>query len=353
MAKMQGRIVLAVFLVASFAAAPVEAKAAWRWQDARGNAHAVVVDPAGDVVAVGSGLTLAPSDDVFKLDGSTGEVLWSQGFGVHAFAVATDAAGEVFVAGTDIRDGETIYYDFAVVRIDTTTGAEVWRTELDGDGTGSGDDKDEAFAVAVDSAGGVYAAGYFTSGQADEDFAVAKLDAATGDEVWRVAIDGSSFDRALSLVLDGTGGVIAAGQIVGASRENFAVVKLSAASGAEIWRQVIDGSEAFDDDRAVDVAVDSSGDVYAVGRLVTGADNGVVVRLSGASGAEIWRSSIPATAPATSSRPGCRTAFRSTPCPSRSSSSKERPAPRSGVARSSGREAPARSARSRSMPRET
>ena len=87
---------------------------------------------------------------------------------------------------------------------------------------------------------------------------------------WRtIPVMGGTFDLAHATIRDAAGDVIAVGQISG----NFVVVKLSDATGEELWRQEIDGTGGGEDE-AVAVAVDASGDVIAAGYL----SNSVSVR---------------------------------------------------------------------------
>src|SRR5262245_54456188 len=70
-----------------------------------------------------------------------------------------------------------------------------------------------ASAVVVDSAGNVIAAGTTNNG-AGSAFTVIKYNGATGAEIWRRVISGTDpdrFDSANAITLDGSGNVVAAG----------------------------------------------------------------------------------------------------------------------------------------------
>src|SRR5262249_30176047 len=111
--------------------------------------------------------------------------------------------------------------------------------------------------------------------------------------LWRHVVDGSAAgtDVARSIRVDAAGDVVAAGELQNvATGMDFVVMKLSGATGAEAWRTQIKGTASLDDlDRAV--RGDAAGDVVAAGELQntgTGLDF-TVVKLSGGSGTEIWR----------------------------------------------------------------
>jgi hypothetical protein len=143
-----------------------------------------------------------------------------------------------------------------------------------------------ASAVAVDAAGNVVAAGTTSN-----DFTVAKFDGATGQELWRRVIDGSdsSFGQASAVAIDAAGNVVAAGS----TSNDFTVAKFDGATGADLWRQNINGS-ANGYDSANAVAVDAAGNVVAAGHTEIAGIGGVftVIKFNGASGAELWRQEI-------------------------------------------------------------
>ena len=86
--------------------------------------------------------------------------------------------------------------------------------------------------------------------------------------------------RGIATTVDANGDVITAGKFYGLD-----VVKMSGATGREMWRY-----QAWDypvPASSEDVAVDAAGDVYVVGY-----DNNTVTKLSGATGAFLWRTEI-------------------------------------------------------------
>jgi hypothetical protein len=265
-------------------------------------ALAVTVDTAGDVVAAGTITNTGTGQDftVLKLDGASGVERWRQVItgsangDDSAMAVTVDAAGNVVAAGVTRNAGTS--GDFTVLKLDGASGAEQWRQVINGTAPGGGD---EAHAVAVDAAGDVVAAGRTVNSGTGANFTVLKLDGASGAERWRQVINGSATgdDFALAVAVDAAGDVVAAGYITNSGTlADFTVVKLDGASGAERWRQVINGS-ANDADSATAVTVDAAGNVVAAG-AIRNSDTyqGMVVKLDGVSGAERWRQNITGTA---------------------------------------------------------
>jgi len=98
---------------------------------------------------------------------------------------------------------------------------------------------------------------------------VIKLSAATGAELWRQEINGTTTaaeDIASAVTVDAAGDVIAAGELINGGREgDFAVIKFAGSTGMEVWRQQIDQDGG--PDYAFAVAVEETGDVIAGGGL--------------------------------------------------------------------------------------
>ena len=277
----------------------------WAWQtNVKGTANdndearAVAVDSAGNVVAAGFTRNAGTGQDftVIKFSRLNGAELWRRAIngtandGDAAFAVAVDAADDVVAVGTVGRTG--LDRDFFVVKLSGADGAERWRRTING----SDNRDDMALAVAVDAGGNVVAAGLITNTGTDADFAVVKLDGASGAELWRKTIDGSalfSADAAFAVTVDAGGNVVAAGRIQNAGVGwDLTVAKFAGVDGAELWRRVIDGT-GHDRDEAFAVAVDSAGDVVAAGGIINEAFvEFTVIKFAGATGTEQWRQMI-------------------------------------------------------------
>lgn len=253
------------------------------------------VDAEGDVIAAGAVRNKAARADfvVVKRARADGRELWravvngTANGDDQANAVAVDPVGDVVAVGV-IRNANG---GFAVVKLSGATGTERWRAMLNGSGNGFG----EALAVTVDRTGDVVAVGRVTNNVTGIDFAVVKLSGATGAQIWRKDIDGAlSNDVALAVTVDGSGDVVASGFFINPEvGADFVVVKLDGANGHEVWRRVLNGT-ASQADLAVALTVDGIGDVIAAGTLANGTPESprsdfMVVKLARANGAELWR----------------------------------------------------------------
>lgn len=217
---------------------------AWRFDSYGGRAEPMAIDPAGDVIAAGR---VFYGGEVFKLSGTTGQVIWrfnaSQNLSEHPVsALAVDANGDVFVAFASRR---------GVTKLSGATGVRIWEKPIGGSIAAC---QTHINSMAVDANGNVVTAG--TSGCL---FNVAKLDGMTGDEKWHYEREGYG----KSVAVDPSGDVAAAGIM----NKNFGVVKLHGTSGLEAWQRELNGPGNFSDvfEEANAVAMDSDGSVIAAG----------------------------------------------------------------------------------------
>jgi hypothetical protein len=148
--------------------------------------------------------------------------------------------------------------------------------------------------VAVDAAGDVVVAGGWNSGTGSGGAPVAKYDGGTGEEVWRGQYSGPTLPATFrSVAVDSAGDLVVGAAVSSGSTNDLAVYKFAGANGTELWRTLV--HVGHDDVRGV--ALDASGDVFAAGSLsiLNTARDVIILKLDGATGAELWRHVITAT----------------------------------------------------------
>lgn len=225
-----------------------------------------------------------------KYDAS-GNVVWAVDPQVctfnKAYAVTTDAAGNVYVAGgfmsdtivfgayTLINKGTFAQY---VVKYDSG-GNVVWAKTA----TGVSGGEDNAYAITMDNAGFLYIAGEFKSdtlmfdgfmlnNTGSYDAYLAKYDS-DGTVIWAVSGSGSSGDFGRGIVTDNSGNVYITGHsgsgtltfgsysITGAGGYDSYIAKFDN-SGAALWVKSIYGSGT---ENSKGIAIDNSGNPIVVG----------------------------------------------------------------------------------------
>lgn len=199
-----------------------------------------------------------------------------------------DAAGNVYVTGASLNAaGATSGFDIVTIKYNSA-GVQQWLATFNGSGSGA----DNAAAMAVDASGNVYVAGTSFRSGTDYDFVVIKYNNA-GVQQWQIYNGGSFYDEARKITLDSGGNPIVVGGFqASASNTNYRTVKLNPASGAVTW--FMDFSSTGNNlDLAVDVVTDASNNVYVTGHSFnTGQDLNVRTIKYNSSGTLQWNTQL-------------------------------------------------------------
>ncbi|MBY0278205.1 PQQ-binding-like beta-propeller repeat protein, partial [Candidatus Binatia bacterium] len=332
----------------------------WQWMSesvSDGGARRLALAPDGTVVATTETESASGTDAlVVALDATRGTPRWQRTLDDHRYdsplAVATDEAGNVFVGGLAYdgdaggtgafvtaldaagRDRWTLAFpaapptianwidtvgvasgtlvfggsfgdsgnqsgSFAAIAVDPATGRQRWRIDVPQDPAVYGG---SAFTgVVAVGAGSILLGGVIDTQSTRNDDVLLRVDAATGAEAWRTIHNGTaaSIDGAVAVAIDPHDDVVVAGSVGTATQDDdVLVVKYDGGDGRELWRATIDGELPFETgEYATAVAADASGDVFVVGRLfdydrrypgLPAADS-ALVKLDGRDGTELWR----------------------------------------------------------------
>ena len=141
---------------------------------------------------------------------------------------------------------------------------------------GLGNSVDEARAIAVDDSGNVYVTGHSTGSGSNNDYATVKY-YSNGDTAWIRRYDGpgnySDDDEAVDIVVDNSGNVYVTGESEGSGdNDDFVTIKYYP-NGDTAWLRRYNGL-ANDNDGALAIAVDDSGYVNVTGVSVGGGTDG-------------------------------------------------------------------------------
>lgn len=188
-----------------------------------------------------------------------GTLVWDRKLGgtadkyTHLIAVGLDSSANAYVVGsTDLPASNTRAY---LAKYDTS-GTLQWQRYLTGTVF-----FDKGNDIAVDSSGNSHIAteGYYGSGTGAS---IHKFNS-SGTKTWSVLLEGNVQDGAVSIALDASGNVYAAGfyDIDQDYTFELFVVKLNS-SGVVQWKRSFTGVSGFASQVAGAIAVDSSGNVY-------------------------------------------------------------------------------------------
>ncbi len=169
-------------------------------------------------------------------------------------AIAVDGSGNVYVTGDENSDYATIKY--------YPNGDTAWVRRYDGPSS----TEDVADAIAVDGSGNVYVTGHSdSSGYYNYDYLTIKY-YSNGDTAWVRRYNGTlnDWDGAEAVAVDGSGNVYVTGasQNIGTGSD-LTTIKYYP-NGDTAWTRSYNGPDNLSD-RAFDIALDNSGDIYVAG----------------------------------------------------------------------------------------
>ena len=232
-------------------------------------ARAIALDSSGNVyvtgLSVGSGTQLDYA--TIKYDPS-GVQLWAATYNGPgngsdmAYAIAVDSIGNAYVTGQSAGSGTGD--DYATIKYDGLTGNPLWPAAARYDGPASLDDT--ARAIALDSGGNVCVTGGSYDGVTNGDYATVKYNGATGNQIWAARYNGpaNGYDEAYAIAVRSAGCVYVTGCSSGTGTSpDYATVGYDCA-GNQFWVARYDGP-ANGSDMAHAIAVDSSGNIYVTG----------------------------------------------------------------------------------------
>lgn len=219
----------------------------------------------------------------------------------------TDAQGSLFLSfpapAMPQQPGEYQTHDYLVSKLDATTGSILWQTRC----LGALASAYPACDLAVDSmGGGVYFSGISlvsnpASDRTPHGYLTLSLDPETGARRWEKRVEKA--DRlgwlekdpgsGPSLLLDGRGHVVLAGQIAEVVLEDTRhpyttgiLIQYAAADGRETWRHFLTAFKPRVETTVKAIAIDKAGEIVAAGSWQ---EKAFVAKHSGAHGAEYWQ----------------------------------------------------------------
>ena len=230
-------------------------------------ACAIAVDGSGNAYVTGVSAGSGTSGDYATIKYyPNGDTAWVRRYNGPenlcdgAEAIAVDDSGNVYVTGWSYGSGTE--EDYVTIKY-YPNGDTAWVRRYNG----PGNDGDKAFAIAVDDSGNVYVAGTSDGIGTRSDYATIKYNP-NGDTTWvrRYNGSGSSSDEARAIAVDGSGNVYVTGWSYGSGTgKDYATIKYYP-NGDTAWVRRYNGpGNQWDSDRACDIAVDSSENVYVTG----------------------------------------------------------------------------------------
>jgi len=231
-------------------------------------AYGIAVDASGNVYVTGYSVGSGTSNDYTTIKyNSAGQEQWEARYNGpsnsddYGRAIGIDGSDNIYVTGSSVDSVNG--FDYATVKYDSS-GQQQWVARYNG----PGNQDDEPYAMALDSAGNVYVTGYSTSSDSGYDYTTIKYDP-SGNQLWVGRYNGEAnlLDIAYAIALDACGNIYVTGWSVGlgpsGTSYDYATVKYDS-SGQQQWVERYNGTGDLDD-QAYAIAVDASANVYVTG----------------------------------------------------------------------------------------
>lgn len=229
---------------------------------------AMCIDQNNHVIVTGYSKGNNTNDDIATVVyDQNGQFLWEAIYNNILFSlddqgnsIAVDASGNIIVAGqTDVGTSSTSNDNFILISY-SNNGIQNWIATYDGIGAS----KDRAVKVKIGSANSIYITGRSSNGM-DDDIVTRKY-TSLGVLAWSKTFNNGMDDRPADLKLDVSENVYVCGYSNNANNDDIVVLKYDL-NGLDQWSGgfLYDGPNAKDD-RASALEVNSSGEVFVIGK---------------------------------------------------------------------------------------
>ncbi|MCC7158644.1 MAG: SBBP repeat-containing protein, partial [Ignavibacteria bacterium] len=252
----------------------------------------VLVDNLGNVYAGGTSYGIGTLTDYVVIKySSSGTRLWTARYNgiANSYDELVDMKqspnGDIIVTGKSF--GTATGEDYATIRINQSTGAQVWESRYNNPETGG--NPDQVSALAVDINGDVIVTGQSYSTGGGWDFFTQKYSGVNGSQMWNHRYNGTadSWDVPVSICTDRFGNVFVAGMtyLAGEQDSRNIVIKYNSAGGIQ-WQKT--HASAGNSIYPKAMTVDTAGNVYET-ISSNGASYMINLKLNGSSGNLLWQ----------------------------------------------------------------
>jgi uncharacterized delta-60 repeat protein len=250
----------------------------------------VVIDSDDNVIVTGYILNGINYDyHTIKYDGTDGAVLWQHTFNAdldgndYAPAAAVDSLNNVYVSG--ISQGSSAKDDYIIIKYGPNgpnpDGTLIWQVSYNG--AADGHDRVASIAAGID---GIAITGSSQNSTPDFDCLTIKY-GFDGSLIWEKRYSVSGNDEGKTVRMDSSGNVIMTGTTYNGSNKDIYTVKYDGSTGTVIWEDTYNGGY---DEEPADLFVDSFNDVYITGYtyVLTSANDFYTAKYDGSLGTLQW-----------------------------------------------------------------
>lgn len=256
--------------------------------------RAMAIDSVGHVLLAGVRYDSFGYSDVLmvKLAGDTGNVLWTQFYAGSAggddevAAMAVDVQNHLVVTGSTTLANGTVQQ--LLMKRSSSSGEMIWNVAT------NVAVEQRAVSVVIDTAGRVLVGAVEKNANLQGDWIVTQYNGTSGAQLWRTRIDGAAHgdDVLTDMEASTSNDVLICGSMsLSNGARRAALVKCASATGSVIWQQLQSNALSSSDSVAQSLALDAQGDVGVVGKITALSGNGDdwwVAKCAGGTGQFAW-----------------------------------------------------------------
>jgi uncharacterized delta-60 repeat protein len=249
----------------------------------------VTNDDSGNVYAVGTVYNATTGRDIaVRKYNPAGDLQWEHVYSSSA-PDGQDGGTEVmyknnflYILG-DARNAANTSSDIILMKRNAATGALIWSAAFNS----SGNSADHSYSMAIDNAENIYVVGMSDFQNVSFEMLVVKFNASGGQQ-WAHTIGGPGFDRATDVAVDNSGNIYVCGRDEASNYVSHMVTMKYQPDGTQQMYEIVQNG-VDSSDGAVKIAVDAQGNIYTAGYVTSSNQqlNGALVKYNQA-GAQQW-----------------------------------------------------------------
>ena len=236
------------------------------------------VDENGNIYIIGQTKTVNGYDIITLKYNNSGELIWNQT--INGLSNGDDVGRDILIDNSSVyitgeSDNGEFKNDFTIAKYNINNGDQIWlRTENERTYYPS---NDFPYATAVDSGNNIYSGGA-SQGINGYDFLLMKYDS-TGNKLWESRYNGEANgdDQIIDIAIDRTGSTYAIGQSQGINSNLDMIICKYDPEGNVLWTRKYDNNNY--DDIPYSVAIDRSNNIYFTGYSKTSSSTEAIITL--------------------------------------------------------------------------
>lgn len=234
-----------------------------------------IVDKSGNYIITGSYVTSSGNSDLYVVKYDTdGNVLWQSNYDGPATgsdtgrAIKLDSSGNIYVTGLSFGGGNASNSDVITIKL-SSSGQQLWAARY----AGTDGSYDAGSSIVIDTQGDILVGGHTKSTTTDYDFLILKYDT-NGNLKFQKSHNGpgNGSDNFSNILTDKDSNIYVTGRTKVSYYNDYITTIKYDSNGTKLWSDNYTGAANYHDD-VRGMAIDSSGNIYIAGKRANSSDS--------------------------------------------------------------------------------